>query len=219
MTMKHVVVWGVSLIVLAACGDVVVSAPTTPDCQAACRAGETCVAGVCVEGVADAGVPAGSDAGVTPEADAGPPADAGITIPSGDGQSAETAAVSCQQLLVDYPDTESDVFWIDPDGAQGPVEPMQLFCGMEYDNAWTQVAAELRRPGLGCLVQQRGQPGRSWELGRCAELVSDDEDGRFEILIGLAGTNEAATTRPVTRGSELCVAAGRRRRRGDRRRL
>ena len=67
MTMKHVVVWGVSLIVLAACGDVVVSAPTTPDCQAACRAGETCVAGVCVEGAADAGVPAGSDAGVTPE--------------------------------------------------------------------------------------------------------------------------------------------------------
>ena len=46
MTMKNVVVWGVSLIVLAACGDVVVSAPTTPDCQAAVRAGETCVAGV-----------------------------------------------------------------------------------------------------------------------------------------------------------------------------
>ena len=193
MTMKHVVVWGVSLIVLAACGDVVVSAPTTPDCQAACRAGETCVAGVCVEGAADAGVPAGSDAGVTPVADAGPPADAGITIPSGDGQSAETAAVSCQQLLVDYPDTESDVFWIDPDGAQGPVEPMQLFCGMEYDNGgWTQVA----RLNYGDQVwdawsNSEGSPGGRGSWGAALNWFSDDEDGRdLEILIGAVGTQQ-----------------------------
>ena len=101
---------------MVACGDVTISAPTNPECQVSCRQGEVCLDGLCVDAAAaDAGPGTSVDGGpIAQPADAGPvdpPAsDAGVTLPGGDGQSAETAATSCQDLLAANPGTASDVF-------------------------------------------------------------------------------------------------------------
>jgi hypothetical protein len=198
MKIRSALVVGLSIIL--ACGDVTVSAPTANECLEACRAGEVCVGALCVAAEsADAGPASGqgTDAGAPPASDAGaPPAsDAGnVVIPvGGDGSSAELAAFSCQELLAAYPQTESEVFFIDPDGPEGPIEPVQLFCGMEYDDGgWTQVA-RLRYGGevWDAWSDREGQATSSGSWGVPLSWFSNDDDGRdLEILIGATGTQE-----------------------------
>jgi len=50
-----------------------------------------------------------------------------------DGLSAQTAAVDCSRLLTDHPQTESGVYWLDPDGADGEVVPVEVYCDMTTD--------------------------------------------------------------------------------------
>ena len=159
--------------------------------------------GQCVDGAtADAGNtpsdagPGASDAATQP-ADAGPPlmdagptpVDAGAPQPGGDGSSPDQAALSCQELHRAYPNLASDTFYIDPDGNNGPIEPFEVFCGMEYDDGgWTQVARLFYRAEVwNAWDDPEGEPGsdrRSW--GVPLKWFSNDDDGRdLEILIGV----------------------------------
>ncbi len=179
---------------MIACGDVTISAPTNPDCQALCRQGEVCVAGVCVDApVGDAGPGQTADGGAVVPPIERVPVDAGVITPGGDGTTAESAAASCQDLLAAKPETASDVFWIDPDGADGRIEPMQLFCGMEYDDGgWTQVARlEYGDRVWDAWSNSEGDIGGRGSWGVALNWFSNDEDGRdLEILIGATGTSE-----------------------------
>jgi len=199
MKLHHALLLVLSVSTIA-CGDVTISAPTANECLEACRAGEVCAGGLCVPAdsvpVSDAGVAPGSDAGPAGTADGGTtePVDAGTAPPvGGDGSSRDSAAISCQALLAAFPNTSSDTFFIDPDGANGPIEPMELFCGMEYDDGgWTQVARlEYGDEVWDAWSDTEGNPGGRGSWGVALDWFSGDDDGRdLEILIGATGTSE-----------------------------
>ncbi|MBM65337.1 MAG: hypothetical protein CMH55_03780 [Myxococcales bacterium] len=201
-----------SLTLLAACAPQSVRAPSLAvDCtQIACRANQVCVAGACV--TADGGIDSQADAGssVVPPNDAGvgpapedagqpPAADAGTVVvdppdPGGDGSRRDRAARSCQDLLANFPDTESDDYWIDPDGEDGPTDPVRLYCGMQHDvGGWTQVARLMYGDEVwDAWNDDQGSPGsgnRSW--GVPLRLFSETEDGQdLEIIVAAAETSQ-----------------------------
>ncbi|MEC7752006.1 MAG: fibrinogen-like YCDxxxxGGGW domain-containing protein [Myxococcota bacterium] len=183
-----------------------VSAPSLAlNCESAiCRANQVCVEGECVdESQVNLGTDGGSttgDAGgsSTGDSDAGPQTsiDAGggtITPrPGGDGTQRDRAARSCQDLLAAYPGTESDDFWIDPDGEDGPAEPVQTYCGMEHDvGGWTRVARVMYGDEVwdawNDRVGRAFNGNQSWGLP--LKWFSDSEDGEdLEIIVGAVET-------------------------------